>query len=332
MEIFPTQYSTLSSVALKDKLQEVYDLIDIRCNLHIRNVSDTYLLENETYKYIFKIYRDSHRKLNEIKGEVDLLNKLRAAGARVSYPIKDIGGSYIQAFNAAEGIRHGVLFSFAPGSVVYSLTDEQLEKLGKEMALIHNISSDVQIDFFRKEYTIDNTIIQPLEVLKPAFSELEEEYKWLNKMADTVIAKLQHFNLQDFSYGYCHYDFLPKNFHFDKDGNITFFDFDFAGKGYLVNDIMSFYIHYFLEVSSNKISKEEAVRAFNVFIESYRTVRTLTNEELSTIPYLGFAFWVFYLGFQFENFDDWSSIFFNTQFIKGRVALIKKWMDSFEGL
>ncbi|MDB5147024.1 MAG: hypothetical protein JWQ57_1044 [Mucilaginibacter sp.] len=329
MDIFPAQYSTLSSTALKNNLQESYGLNDITCRLLIRNVSDTYILENKTSKYIFKIYRDAHRKIEEIEGEVELLNILKESGAKVSYPIKDVNGNQIRAFNAAEGIRHGVLFSFAPGSVVYDMSDEQLDNVGKEMAIIHNITSGLDLNFTRKEYTLINTIIEPLKTLQSAFIGLDEEYAWLNNKAEVVMRKFQQFDLQQFSYGYCHYDFFPKNFHFTVDGDITFFDFDFAGKGYLAYDITSFYIHYFLESNFNKITREEADRAFKIFVASYRKVRHLADQELDAIPYLGFAFWVFYLGFQYENFDDWSNTFFGPKFIKDRVTLIKKWLDSF---
>ncbi|WP_379092816.1 hypothetical protein [Pedobacter sp. UC225_65] len=54
MAIFPTQYSTLSAVALKDFLSEKYGLDAINCKLLIHNVSDTYLLETARDKYIFK--------------------------------------------------------------------------------------------------------------------------------------------------------------------------------------------------------------------------------------------------------------------------------------
>jgi len=38
--------------------------------------------------------------------------------------------------------------------------------------------------------------------------------------------KLAQLDVSAFSTGYCHFDFLPKNFHFDGD-SVTFFDFDF---------------------------------------------------------------------------------------------------------
>lgn len=327
MEIFPAQYSTLSAGALNIALQKAYGLNDMTCRLLIRNVSDTYILEGENSKYIFKIYRDAHRSLEEIKGELALLNVLKENGAKVAYPIEDLNGSYIQQFQAIEGIRNGVLFSYAKGEVVYDLSDEHLALLGKEMAKIHNITSSVTLPFHRRGYDPETTLLEPLKIIKPAFKNLAAEYEQLSNMVSVVAAEMMKTDLSSFSYGFCHYDFLPKNFHFEDTASITFFDFDFAGKGYLINDIASFFIHYFLENVQGKVSVEEAKRCFAVFTTHYRTVRPLADEELSTIKLFGFGFWMFYFRFHFEQFDDWSSIFFNERFIKGRVALIKQWME-----
>lgn len=327
MEIFPTQYSTLSSKALNIKLQESYGLSDTTCRLLIRNVSDTYVIENETERYIFKIYRDAHRKLEEIKGEVELLIILFEKGAKVSRPIPDINDEILQVFHAAEGIRYGVLFSWAQGNVVYAMNDRQIETVGREMAVIHNITSAIELGHYRKEYSINTMVIDPIRGIKPAFAGLGEEYNYLKDTAANVVAQYNKFS-SNFSFGYCHYDFLPKNFHFTEAGEITFFDFDFAGKGLLANDVTSFFIHYFMEVAYGKITEQQGRDAFKTFIANYRKVRPLSDEEINAIPYLGFGFWVFYLGFQYENFDDWSNLFFGPKFLRDRVALIKKWMET----
>lgn len=51
------------------------------------------------------------------------------------------------------------------------------------------------------------------------------------------------------------------------------------------------------------------------------------NARLKAIPYLGFAWWMFYMGFYPENFDDWSNAFWGPRFIRERVALMKQWMQ-----
>lgn len=326
MDIFPTQNSTLSSVALKTHLAQAYGLAIDNCKLLVRNVSDTYLLEGVNDKYIFKIYRNNHRKFEEICAEVELLNELYVNGAKVAYPIVASDGSQIQSFNAAEGIRYGVLFSYAKGEVVLNLSPEQLTALGREMAFIHNITAGVILKNPRREYSISTMLLQPIKMVEPAFESIKTDYNYLRETSEKVAKRIQQLDLTHFSYGYCHYDFLPKNFHF-KDSNVTFFDFDFVGKGYLINDIASFYIHYFLEVYYGKMTQEEADNCFAIFVKSYREVRPLTEEELDAIPYFGFAFWIFYMGFHYENFDDWSNIFFGPKFLKERTALIKKWVD-----
>ena len=329
MSTFPAQYSTLSAAALKPYIGAAYNLNLLTCRYLLRGVSDTYVLEGATDKYILKIYREQHRSLEEIQGEVQLLNLLKEQGASVAYPLKDIFNGQIQKFDAAEGTRYGVLFSYAEGKPVLDLNDEQLKTVGRQMAAVHNITSIAELKYPRRAYTFETTLIQPIKVLEPAFEELPDEYAYLQDIATRVIEKLESFNLAAFSYGYCQYDFLPKNFHFSENGRLTFFDFDFAGQGYLANDLMSFFVHFFMHMFTGKLTDEEADRMYKVFIAAYGEVRPVSDEEIEAIPYLGVGFWIFYLGFQYEHFDDWSNQFFGPKFVKDRVALIKTWVNKY---
>src|ERR1700761_6768622 len=108
MAIFPTQYSTLKASALGEYISANYGFTDLTCNLLVRNVSDTYLVASGSGKYIFKIYRDSYRKLGEIHGEVELLQLLKANNIPVAAPIPDKTSNTIQQYQAAEGLRNGL--------------------------------------------------------------------------------------------------------------------------------------------------------------------------------------------------------------------------------
>jgi len=329
MNIFPTQYSTLSSAALKDHLEKQFGFSGMRCRLLVRNVSDTYIFEGDSGKFVFKIYRDNHRQLGQIRAEVELLNTLHAKGAQVAYPIADLQGSYIQSFQAAEGIRNGVLFYFAPGKVVLVPNDEQLRIIGREIARMHIVMAEVQLQDERPVYDAYTTLYRPLEIIRKRFEELPEEYTWLCEIAKRTEAKLNSLPVGEFSYGYCHYDLLAKNFHFDSQDRITFFDFDWCGKAWLVNDLMTFFVTYFLQINMGRITQEEADKAFSVCIEGYREERQLSREEIEAIPYAGIMFWIFALGFYEDNFDDFSNTFLSTRFLKERTALIRKWVESY---
>jgi Ser/Thr protein kinase RdoA (MazF antagonist) len=328
MEIFPTQYSLLSAAGLNSYLAANYGLGNTSCRLLIHNVSDTYLLESKDNdsKYIFKVYRNAHRSSDEINAEIELLTILKNKGAKVSIPLKDLEGHYIQLFHVAEGVKRGVMFSFAAGKIAYNINEAQIEIVGHEIGVIHNITANLELSYERKSYDVDILLTNPVNVLKTAFKDLPEEYEYLKEVSERVADKIRKFDLSQFSYGYCHYDFLPKNFHFTEDNQITFFDFDFAGNGLLANDIASFYVFFFIEVFMTKrLSQEEADRLFAVFIKAYREVRPFSGNELKSIPYLGFAFWIFYLGFQYENFEDWSNMFFGPNFLRERIRLLRQW-------
>ena len=327
MTIFPTQYSLLSSTALGQYLEDAYGLNGMTCKLLVHNVSDTYVLENENQKFIFKVYRDAHRKADEIKAEVELLNILKENDAKISYPITDLKGGQIQSFNAAEGTRYGILFSFANGKPTLDYNESRLRAIGREMAAIHNVTANLNLVHFRRTYDIETTLIQPLEYIRPAFSELPEDYAWLQNTTEKVSEKIKEFDTAKFSYGICHYDLLPHNFNFDEQDNITFFDFDFAGKGFLANDLMTFFMHFFFDVNFKKLTQEEANQKFEIFLTAYREVRQVTDEEIEAIPYLGFAFWLFFLQFYQLHFDDWSNTFFNLRFKKERMGWIRNWVE-----
>lgn len=327
INIFPTQYSVLSAKALQSHLAGQYGLEITDCRLITHNVSDTYLVETALDKYVFKIYRDAHRPYDEIMGEMELLDYYAKNGACVSYPVKDTSGKWLQRFYAAEGTRYGALFSYAQGKNVYMMSDKQLQLVGTEMAKLHILSSSAVLNYPRKKYTIVSTLVEPVKVIRPAFKEMEEEYNYLVEVAAYAVDELSKIDTSNFSYGYCQYDFLPKNFHFEGEDKLTFFDFDFAGEGYLINDITTFYIHFFFDVYYGKLTRVEADRSFNVFLEAYRKVKPVSDEEIAGIRYFGLGFWLFYFGFHQENFDDWSNSFYTPAFIKSRIPLIKRWME-----
>ena len=328
MPTFPVQYSMLSSKALQAFIIQQYGDPALTCRLLLRNVSDTYIIEKAGAPvYIFKVYRMSHRSLHEIKGEVELLNRLHEGAAAVSYPIADLQGKQIQDFNAPEGLRHGVLFSYAKGSNVYDLTEAQLQLVGREMAKVHNITANLVLPHEREEYNLNRLLLQPLEIFAPAFRDHAEGYTYLKDTAQKVAARLGELSTDSFSQGYLQYDFLPKNFHFDEQGQLTFFDFDFTGKGWLANDVASFFIHFFFHVATGKMTQEAADRDFQVFIDAYRSVRPFSDDELKAVPYLGFIFWIFYLGYQYTHFEEWSNWFFTPRYLVERVGVIKKYVE-----
>lgn len=324
--IFPASYSTLCPDALSDHISANYATGKVQCRLLVRGVGDTYLVESADERFILRVYRSSHRNLTQIREEVELLQTLQQAGVSVSHPVADKSGATIQVLNAAEGERYTVLFSFAPGTSVKTLNEEQLRNLGKEMARFHTISAGVSNGGARWNFDSETTLFKPLELLKPGFAGDAEGYAWLQHATKQAADKLEELNIHRWSKGYCHYDFLPKNFHFEGDA-VTFFDFDFMGWGPLVNDIMTFWQHLSLDVFAGRMSQENADKSYAIFLEGYRVHRSLTDEELAAVPYLALGFWLFYMGFHTTH--DQFYTFTQPAFLKSYLGIMKNIADKY---
>lgn len=317
---FPATYSTLCPSALATLIEDCYGVTNVQCRFISRGVGDTYQVDTKENRFILRVYRSSHRTLLQIEEEVRILLRLKQAKVSVSFPISSISGESILKINAIEGERHAVLFSYANGHVVRAMNKAQLHNLGVEIARFHNESSQIANSKQRWNFDIETTITTPLKLLKPAFEGNIEDYAWLLKMCNEVITKLSQLNTTPIPQGYCHFDFLPKNFHFDND-RVTLFDFDFMGYGWLVNDIMTFWVHLMLDVFTKRMTQEEANEAYQVFLNGYREHRSVSEQELAMIPYLSFGFWLFYMGF--HSTHDQFIVLSQAAQVKGYIGILR---------
>ncbi|MES2275117.1 MAG: phosphotransferase [Bacteroidota bacterium] len=319
--VFPATYSTLCPIALAALIAEKHGMADVQCRLLVRGVGDTYLVTAANARYILRIYRSSHRSLPQIQVEADVLLTLNKADVPVSHPVADNAGRVIQAIPAIEGERYAVLFTYAPGKVVRLFSTVQLQVLGSQMARFHQVSSAIKLEGSRWDFNYETTLYQPLKMVKPNFTHLPEDYQWLQETAKRAVRILDHLSADGFTSGYCHFDFLPKNFHFDGDA-ITFFDFDFMGYGWLMNDIATFYQHLCLDVYTGRLTQAAADEAYAIFLEAYQQVRPLSGQELKAAPYLSLGFWLFYMGFHTTH--DQFFAFTQPSHLKGIVGYLRQ--------
>lgn len=325
---FPVIYSTLCPIALSSFISENYRKTGVQCKFMVRGVHDTYLVESNDARFILRVYRSSHRSLPQIKEEVELLLALKRANVSVSYPISCTSGEAVLTIEAVEGERYAVLFSYAPGYAAKQMSESQLTSLGREMARFHNLSSVINLGKERWNFDLETTIFKPLERIKPNLAGDTESYAMLQNMAYCAEKKLSQPHTAGFIKGYCHFDFLPKNFHFENDA-VTFFDFDFMGYGWLVNDIMSFWQHLALEVYAGRMAQKEADDAYGIFLQAYRQYRPVSEQELSAVPYLSLGFWLFYMGFHTTHDQFYS--FTQPPHLKSYLRFIKHIAETYWG-
>jgi Ser/Thr protein kinase RdoA (MazF antagonist) len=314
----------VSATTLKDKIKSKYGFLKADCKLLSNYRNTIYKVSYYSAKYIFKIYDQNNRPLEEIEGEVELLKTLRKRGASISFPVNDEDGNYIQQFETEGEISYGVLFTFAEGEVCLKMTDEQLIMLGRELAIFHNITSTIQLQHQFKEYTLKNLMIDPVKILQPAFRNNEADYKYLEELNFIVIKRLAQLNLSRFDFGYVHGDLTPGNIHFQGNTRLTFIDFDLAGNGFLIQDIVGIYLHFFNLIRSGEATTEEASRSYTVFFESYLEIRALTDNEIDALPYMAAALLIYGIYFASQHMDKTRF----SQYLEDNLQRLKDWTNS----
>ena len=324
MTTFPIIASILSQdelgefISAKYKLKESFD-----CKLFRTGVNHTYFMSGTQVKYVVRVYCHNWRTKVEIQQELELLNLLKSNKISISFPIPDEKGNLIQEIKAPEGLRYVVLFSFAEGEKMRFMTKETCFEIGSIMAKIHNITSTKKIN--RINYNSDILLNKAYDYLNLFFSENLSEMKYIKQISSKISRNLEESNVPESQKGIVHLDIWYDNLSVNKENEITIFDFDNCGNGFLILDIGYFCKQLFF-IESDKNEYEMKVDSF---LNGYKKERSLSEKELRLIPEAGASIFVFYLGLQAQRFD-WSNIFLTENYLKMFVGRIKNWLEYYE--
>lgn len=299
--IFPVTYSTLSADGLRRLVLSRYDLAyPVRCEYMYRGLNDNYLVKDSRSKYVLRVYRHNWRNLADIEAETELIMFLQSKGVGVSSPVPDRDGAMIREIDAPEGIRYSVLFSYAEGRPpLPAITLEQSRATGRELARMHRFTINKRLENNRCHLDTTALLYESFNAIKPFLEESREDLHRLDDVVSRLAVKFERISLNDISFGICHGDLYPSNFHISSSGKITFFDFDTCCCSWLVMDIAAFCF-------SATQTYKHADRINEAFLEGYIDIRSLNNAEIGLIPYFGAVNRIWVLATQCSNFEIFS--------------------------
>lgn len=324
MKQFPVINSTLSATHIALFLQEKYSFSkDTSCKLIKAGINDSYLVTDGIEKFVFRIYSLNWRSKTEITEEIKLLNQLKQENISVSYPIPDQENNYIQTLNAPEGERFSVLFSYAHGEKIHIISSENHFRIGQLMAKLHQVTNKQTLN--RIDYTPEVILIDSLKQLTNFLSQDSEEMKFMQSTQNYLIKELKQVDISQIRQGIVHLDIWFDNLNITDENEVTLFDFDFCGNGWLALDI-SYYI-----MQLHNIEKYEAADyqpKVESFIKGYESITSISDEEKRLFPILGVSLYFFYLGIQCQRFDNWSNSFLSENYLKRFInGLVKRYSD-----
>ncbi len=327
MNYFPVSSSILSARHLADFLKKQYNFGEkTDCQLIKAGINHSYLVSDQDKKAVFRIYTLNWRSRTEILEEIKLLNLLKKNGIQVSFPIFDKNTNYIQELDAAEGKRLGLLFSYAEGEKkIHDLPLELNSKIGEIMAKMHKITQGMVLE--RTTYKKQNLLVDSLERLQKFSPQESEEMTFMKTTQTYLLAEMEQVKWAEVRKGVVHLDIGMDNMNIKDDQDITLFDFDFCGNGWLVLDLA----YYILQIYYSDRNDAECQRKTEIFLAGYESVCALSAEEKRILPFLVLSLYFYYLAIQCQRFENWSNIFFNENYLKRYITVfIKRFFESYK--
>jgi Ser/Thr protein kinase RdoA (MazF antagonist) len=324
MSHFPVTSSNLSTDHIGLFLKEKYfPTSQVSCRLLKAGISHTYLINASGEKFIFRIYTLNWRTETEINEELRLLLHLKQNGIPVSYPIADNHDNYIQSFNAPEGDRFGVMFSYAEGEKQLNFSPEMHFQIGTLMAKMHLLTENFHLE--RVTYTTREILVDSLEQIGNFLAQNTDEMAFLKSTQQILLKEWAGVDESQLRKGAVHLDIWFDNLVIHHQDQVTIFDFDFCGNGWLCLDLA----YYILQINSVEKDPEECKLKVARFIEGYESITNVSSEEKRIIPMLGVSLYFFYLGIQSQRFDNYANVFFNDVYLKRFInLLVKKYFDA----
>lgn len=321
-EKFPAINSTLSPNDLGKLIQQKYGLSDkTECSIFRIAMNHLYIVYDGENKYVFRVYTHNWRTKLEIEEELRLLLHLKETDGQVAFPLADKSDQYIQEIEAPEGTRFGVLFSYAKGAKTARFSPQTSFLIGQALAKVHQSTENFELA--RISYNTQNLLDNPILRIKKFFNNSNSEVIFLEKLSAFLALKIQDIDTPKMRYGSVHLDVWFDNLHIDNEKEITFFDFDFCGNGYLCFDI-SYFLFQLLTTNLNEAEYQEKAESF---LKGYETITGIGSEEKRFLPYACLAIMVYYISVQCDRFEYWTNIFVNEDHLKRMVGNLKRWIS-----
>lgn len=326
---FPVVYSTLCEQALKEWIEENYAVGKVqRVEFLLRGMNDTYKVHGNDALYIFRVYRgDWRRHQAAVEFEMDFLLHLQAEGISVSSPITALNGERVHSLQAPEGIRFGVLFTYAEGEE-RSIDNADISRLfGQAVSQLHSAADTFTSSYERPVMDQHYLIDKPLQVIVDRIQHRPEDVQKLMAIGSALKEQITQFSALD--WGVCHGDLHGNtNISYSGDQTYTHYDFDLCGYGYRAYDIAEFRLAREVRLGNDPGKLSEL---WDAFLEGYQSVRQLHEDDIRAVPVFVAARQLWLMGLCLHDLHIVGSIDSGDDFIDEKMEYFNSLSFEFAG-
>ena len=231
-------------------------------------------VETGSDRYFLRFNRESERQVQAIAAELRFTGRLAGHDLRVAEPVAARSGKLVETIATDQGVFHAVMFEALSGQQLEleQLDAARLGRWGWTLGELHNASQGFvagqrpswsdHISFARRE------IPAAEEALHAELREVEGRLLALGTGPE--------------DFGLIHYDFELDNLLWGE-GDIGVVDFDDCARYWFAADVAYALRDLFDDSAEGVDLSDQRLRAF---VEGYRSVRPIGDEQLRLIPLL----------------------------------------------
>ena len=225
--------------------------------------------QQSNHQYILRFNHECERTPAWVQGEIDFIRHLARAGILVPKPLSSLTRTWVESVATRNGIYHAVVFEALAGEQYNSteLTYEQWIAWGKALAELHTASQGYAGH--------DRPSWQ--DHLHMAAQTIPPQETTALRLMDTLRNQLTRLPVTSDNFGLIHYDFELDNLIWQRD-RPGIIDLDDSAWYWYAADL-AFGLRDLFDDRPAGIDLSD--ERFLTFIQGYRQVRSISDEELS---------------------------------------------------
>lgn len=284
----------ISEKALKSAIESTYGFEAITLSEVKRDYvgpNTVFYMTSTTTKGFVRVTTRANRSKESLDEEINFVCHLKSRGVSVAKPYQSLQGEMINSFNNLERELYYVIFEVAPGEQLCDRGYRYIEGVplsqhhyncGLLLGKLHKASEGYQsIKVQNRDHLLEYYQSLIKKYLPKELLLVKEKFKGL-------ISQLEKLEKSPDKYGMVHGDFGDGNYNIDyTNGDVTLYDFDDAGYCWYMFEVASAWagaVGWASYEESIQKRKEIMEEFFETFLKGYRSVRELTEEEVSQLP------------------------------------------------
>lgn len=236
-------------------------------------------------RYVIRVHRPGYQTEQTIRSEMQWMDALRETGIYTPTPLKAVDGTRVQTVSI-EGVpdaRHCSMLDWVDGrhlSAAGSSNAEDYRLVGQVNARFHRHSKTWKLPggFYRQRWDEEGMVGE--NPLWGRFWELtalsKDQLDLIYRARAAVRKRLERFGKGPDRFGLIHADLMPDNILMHQ-GNPYVIDFDDSGFGWYMYDLATL-------LTTNIPDEQRVQTARDAWVDGYRSVESLADEDLAELP------------------------------------------------